>query len=193
MDHIKFISRLFLFAGLGLVMYSCNHDRNHPGWVYAPDMMYSEPYDAYTPNPVFKNGVTMQPPVEGTIPRGSIFPYPYSRTFDEQVRAGKELINPVEISEEIIIEGKEQYEIFCAICHGETGMGDGHLYTSDLIPVKPTSLVDAYVQDKPDGEIYHVITLGSVSGLMGPHGPQIKPEDRWKIIHYVKHELPKSK
>ena len=64
--------------------------------------------------------------------------------------------------------------------------GDGHLYTSKLFPAKPTSLVEAYVQNKPDGEIYYVITAGSISGLMGPHGSQIQPDDRWKIINYLR-------
>jgi len=42
------------------------------------------------------------------------------------------------------------------------------------------------VQNKPDGEIYHVITMGSLSGLMGPHGSQIRPDKRWMIINYVR-------
>jgi hypothetical protein len=71
-------------------------------------------------------------------------------------------------------------------CHGEKGKGDGHLYTSGLFTAKPTSLIEAYVQNKPDGEIYYVITKGSISGLMGPHGYMITPDDRWKIIHYLR-------
>jgi hypothetical protein len=50
----------------------------------------------------------------------------------------------------------------------------------------PRALNDDYVQSKPDGEIYHVISLGSASGLMGPHAAQIRPENRWKIIHYIR-------
>ncbi|MCF8233659.1 MAG: cytochrome c [Bacteroidales bacterium] len=187
----RYIFNLLAAAGLLIMITSCDHDRNHPGWVYMPDMMYSVPYDAYSPNPVFSDSITMQPPVKGTIARGRK-PYPFERTFQGQQQAGKELENQLEVSEDILREGKRQYDIFCAICHGEQGKGEGHLYTSKLFPAKPTSLVDDYVQNKPDGEIYHVITLGSLSGLMGAHGPQIKPEDRWKIVHYVKHELGKS-
>lgn len=176
-------------AGIILLVSSCNHNRNHPGWVYMPDMMYSEPYDAYTENPVFNDNLTMQKPVEGSIARGTM-PYPYPVTADGQAKAGNELLNPLEASETVIAKGKMQYDIFCANCHGLEGRGDGHLYSSKLFTAKPTSLVDDYVQSKPDGEIYHVITEGSVSGLMGAHGPQIKPENRWKIIHYIKNELP---
>lgn len=188
----KILRKTFIYTGIPIVMVmisSCNHNRKHPGWVYMPDMMYSEAYDAYTENPVFRDSLTMQSPVDGAIARGTT-PYPYPGTADGQALAGSELVNPLEVSEEILTNGKVQYNIFCANCHGLEGKGEGHLYTSGLFTAKPTSLVDDYVQSKPDGEIYHVITKGSISGLMGAHGPMIKPENRWKIIHYIKNELP---
>jgi hypothetical protein len=50
----------------------------------------------------------------------------------------------------------------------------------------PSNLITDPVKSKPDGEYYHVITLGTLSGLMGAHGSQISPENRWKIIDYVR-------
>lgn len=178
-------SSLILTMGF-LLLVSCNHDRNNPGYAYMPDMYYSEPYDPYTPNPVLEDSVTMIPPPEGTIPRG-YEPYPYKkRSYPDQIRAGEELVNPVPATEASLAEGKEQYAIYCADCHGTAGKGDGFLYTSKKFTAKPTSLVESYVQGKPDGEIFHVITMGSLSGLMGPHGSQITPGNRWKIINYVR-------
>jgi mono/diheme cytochrome c family protein len=171
-----------------LVLAGCNHHRNDPGYAYMAelDMYYSVPYDAYTPNPVFSDSLTMQVPPEGTIPRGKM-PYPYKpKSMDEQILAGQELVNPVEPTAEAIAEGREQYQIFCAICHGDEGDGKGFLYTSKRFTAVPRALNDDYVRSKPDGEVYHVITMGTVSGLMGPHGGQIRPEDRWKIIHYMR-------
>jgi mono/diheme cytochrome c family protein len=169
-----------------LLLGACSHDRNHPGYAYMPDMYYSEPYDAYSENPVFADSITMQAPPEGSIPVGYT-PYPYkAKSFDDQVRAGQELVNPVEANDESLATGKEQYMIYCSLCHGVLGKGDGHLYTSKKFPVKPTTLVEDYVQLKPDGELYHIITMGSISGLMGAHGAQISPENRWKIINYVR-------
>lgn len=175
------------FAFIALVLLSaCNKDKNHPGYDYFPDMFYSPAYDAYSVNPNFSDSMTMRMPVEGTVARGYT-PYPYKpKSFVDQQAAGNELINPVELNDQVLVEGKRQYDIYCMVCHGEFGQGDGNLYTSGLFVAKPTSLVEDYVQSKPDGEIYHVITLGSLSGLMGPHGGQIKPENRWKIIHYVR-------
>ena len=171
---------------------SCNHDRNHPGWAYMPDMYYSEATDAYSENAVFRDSVANQLPVTGTIARGHM-PYPYrQKNYPDQILAGKELMNPIPVNEETLNRGKKQYEIYCESCHGVAGDGNGHLYTSKLYPMKPTTLIEKYVQSKPDGEIYHVITMGSLSGLMGAHGSQIKPEDRWKIINYVRTELVKK-
>jgi mono/diheme cytochrome c family protein len=169
------------------VMMSCNHKRNHPGYAYMPDMYYSEPYDAYTANPLFKDSLTMQVPVKGTIARGHYPAYPYKpKSADDQKRAGLELINPVPVSTEALAKGKEQYAIFCVSCHGEKGDGNGYLFASKRFPAQPTSLIGELVKNKPDGELYHVITLGTLSGLMGAHGSQISPENRWKIIQYVR-------
>ena len=182
------IIQLILILTVTLLAVSCKHDRNHPGYAYMGefDMYYSEPYDAFTENPVLEDSVTMQVPVEGTVPRGFL-PYQYAPgSIDEQIRAGKELVNPLDTTEANLAEGKRQYEIFCMLCHGETGDGQGHLYTSGKYTAMPTSLVDNYVQDKPDGEIYHVIAVGSVSGLMGAYGAQVTPENRWKIVQYVR-------
>jgi len=152
-----------------------------------PDMYYSEAYEAYTDNPVFGDSLTMQVPVKGTIARGQQAAYTYkAKSYEDQLRAGVELLNPLPVNKEIIAKGKEQYEIFCTSCHGARGDGKGFLFTSKRFPAQPTSLISDLVKNKPDGEMYHVITLGTLSGLMGAHGSQIKPENRWKIIHYVR-------
>jgi mono/diheme cytochrome c family protein len=135
--------------------------------------------------------MTNQMPAEGSVPRGYM-PYPYKpKNADDQKLAGEEMKNPVPVNEETIAHGKEQYSVYCISCHGEMGDGNGYLYTSKLFTAKPTTLIEPYVLDKKDGEIYHVITMGSLSGLMGAHGSQIKAEDRWKIINYIRTDLAK--
>jgi mono/diheme cytochrome c family protein len=188
---MKYI-RLFLFILIPLLMMACNRGKNNPGYDYmgSHDMYYTKFYKAYSPNPILADSMTNQPGVDGAIARGKMpFAYPGATLAERAVnqnKASMELMNPVEVSDEVLARGKEHYDIFCSSCHGITGKGDGHLYTSKLFPAKPTSLVEAYVKGKPDGEIYYVITHGSISGLMGPHGSQIQPDDRWSIIHYVR-------
>ena len=190
--HMKY-SRYFALIVLFLVVLtSCNKDKNNPGYDYmgSYDMYYTKYYKAYSPNPVFKDSITNQLPVDGTVSRGHMpFPYATKSIGDRAVNqslAGIQLSNPVEPNDESIAKGKKLFNIFCKVCHGETGAGDGHLYTSGLFPAKPTSLIESYVQNKPDGEIYYVITAGSISGLMGPHGTQVTPDERWMIINYLR-------
>jgi len=185
--NIKALQGIFLLI-LFTVTIGCKRDNNYPGHAYFNDMAYSQAFETYSSSPIFSDSIVMMLPVEGTVPRGEI-PYQYTKTFDDQQKAGAELINPAELNKENLQRGKVQYDIFCAMCHGERGNGDGHLYTNKLFPVQPTSLTGDYVQNKPDGEIYHVITLGSLSGLMGAHGSLIKPGDRWKIVSYLRNEF----
>ena len=188
---MKFI-RLFSLLIIPLMLLACDRSKNNPGYDYMGDhdMYYTKFYKAYTPNPVFKDSITNQLPVDGAIARGNIpFPFPGATIAERaanQAKAGLEVMNPLEVNEEVLANGKAHYEIFCLSCHGKSGKGDGHLFSSGLFPAKPTSLVEPYVQSKPDGEIFYVITYGSISGLMGPHGTQLQPEDRWSVINYVR-------
>jgi len=185
------LKQTFLILILVLALSSCNKDKTHPGYAYMPDMYYSEAYNANSENPVFRDKMTNQMPVPGTIARGHM-PYPFQpKNHADQVAAGNTLVNPIAIDSITLEEGRAQYEIFCISCHGDIGDGNGHLYTSKLFMAKPTSLIEPYVLDKQDGELFHIITVGSLSGLMGAHGSQIKPEDRWKIINYFRTELAK--
>ena len=174
---IKLFILVILFSG------ACDRNRNHPGWDYFPDMFYSTAYESNTANPNFKDGMTMRTPAEGSIPQDYI-PFDYSITPEDRARAGNELDNPLSTSSETIERGREIYTSFCSGCHGIKGSGDGWLYTSKLYPVIPRSLVNENAGNLKDGEIFHTITLGF--GSMGPHGSQVRTDDRWKVILYIR-------
>ena len=173
-----------LFLGfLILNLYACNRDRNNPGWDYFPDMFYSTAYETNSKNPNFEDGMTMRVPAPGTVPLG-FTPFEYTNDPESRIMAGKELINPVIATPEVLLRGKSVYTTFCVGCHGVSGEGDGHLFTSGLYPLKPLSLSSTSAVKLKDGEIYHTVTLGIRS--MGAHGSQIRPEDRWMLINYIR-------
>ena len=62
-----------------------------------------------------------------------------------------------------------------------TGQGDGYIVPK--FPRPPTLQSDK-VRNWPDGNIYHVITMGQ--NLMPSYASQILPADRWAVIHYVR-------
>lgn len=77
--------------------------------------------------------------------------------------------------------------MFCIYCHGELGNGQGYLVTSGRYPYKAGDLLSEKMKNAPDGEIYHVISVGW--GIMGAHASQINQEDRWRIAAYIKNTL----
>jgi len=162
---------------------SCDRSNNHPGYDYFPDMFYSKAYETYSANPDFSDGKTLREPVEGTIPLG-IIPYPYTKTDEDRLLAGKELTNPYSADSANLSRGAGAYSIFCVICHGELADENGLLYKTGLYSFRPASLVNEKMERVPDGEIYHVISVGQ--GIMQEHGSIIRPEDRWKIVLYVR-------
>lgn len=169
-----------------LALISCDYDRRTTGWDYAGDMINSQAYETYAPNPVFADGKTMQPPVKGTIPRG-FMPYIYQKTDEDRALAAQTLENPLEIAPENLEQGKVAYQVYCAICHGDKGDGQGKLFVSKKYNYPPASLISEKMRANQEADIYHVITVGW--GIMGEHGSMISPDDRWKIAMYVKQVL----
>jgi mono/diheme cytochrome c family protein len=175
--------KAILMLLFSVILSGCNRNRNNPGWDFFPDMFYSTAYETFTKNPNFKDSMTMRVPVPGTVPIG-FTPFEYTIDKESRVRAGNELLNPVLPEADVLLQGKKIYNVFCVGCHGIVGEGDGHLYTSKLYPVKPRSLVSEEAVKLKDGEIFHSVTLGF--GSMGAHGSQIRPDDRWKLILYIR-------
>ena len=161
---------------------SCDRDKNNPGYDYMPDMAYSKAYETYAPNPNFKDGKTLQTPVEGTISREGEY-YPYKKT-DADMKKAASLKNPIVPNDENLARGGVVYNNICLQCHGEKADGNGHLYKSGKYPMHPANLINPKIINLSDGEMFHTITVGF--GVMPAHGIIVRPDDRWKIILYIR-------
>jgi mono/diheme cytochrome c family protein len=167
---------LALVAALAAV--ACDHKRQ-PAFEYMPDMAHSVPYDSFAPNPITRDGKTLQAPVAGTVPRGFL-PLHYLPTPEDAERAGRELHDPVELVAADAARGRALYSTFCFVCHGPRGRADG-----PLVPRigTPPSYSSERVRGLPAGQLYHVITYGS--GRMPSYAAQVPPDDRWLIVRHV--------
>lgn len=163
------------------VLFACSNEQD-PGLEYAPDMYHSIPLDPYSQikeNKFNPGGMNMREPAKGTVARGKEG-YNLYLSVDTAEVAGVELSNPLAASNSNLAEGKVLYTRFCAPCHGEQGDGQG------LVGIKfkgVPSYSAGRVAELPAGHIYHVITNGR--GRMMPHGSQVDPTERWKIVMYV--------
>ncbi|MCS7206028.1 MAG: cytochrome c [Leptospiraceae bacterium] len=125
-------------------------------------------------------GSTMRVPPEGTVPR-NYMPYLYDpNDFDTPA---KELKNPLKPTKQVLERGQKQYNVYCAVCHGATGLGDGPL-SPRLANIPALAGDKSNVLDWEDGRFYHIITVGRAR--MKAYAAQILPEDRWAIIHYIR-------
>jgi mono/diheme cytochrome c family protein len=89
---------------------------------------------------------------------------------------------PFTIDEAAVNRGQERFNIYCSVCHGRTGEGNGPVVLRGYR--KPPSLHEARLQNAPAGYIFDVITNGF--GAMPDYSAQVSPEDRWKIIAYIR-------
>lgn len=161
------------------LMSGCGASGDHRAMEYMPDMARDPAYKAFAPNSVMRDGLTLQQPVAGTIPRGySVFHYGPGE--EEAARAGRELQNPYRATARTLDEGKALFETYCAVCHGAQGAGDGPI--SGKIPPPPSYLSDRLAAF-PQGRIFHVITMGA--GKMPFYAAQLTADERWKIVTYV--------
>ena len=100
---------------------------------------------------------------------------------------GKELarLNPSPLDslnqEANLAVGKELYTIYCAICHGDKGDGQGNLVKREKILGVP-SYADV-ARNITVGTSYHAIYYGLNS--MGSYAGQLDTEERWKVSEYV--------
>ena len=179
----KFKSYIFLiFVLLFLfVLYKLLYrDLSRPNVEFIPEMVHSTAYDAYSPNPNFPDGKTLQTPAEGTIARG--FLPEYSEAPLTEKNAGEVLTNPLKPDKSVLSRGETVYRNFCILCHGETGMGDGSVTKKGFPP--PPSLKTDKVRQMPDGRIYFIISNGR--GNMASYRSQISRADIWRSILFVR-------
>lgn len=119
---------------------------------------------------------------------------------------------PFEIKPDDLKRGMERYTIYCAVCHGPLGNGQGKIWergyltptsfhtnrvSAEEVEVQhPADLPLGYsrgfglwgikipLREVPVGYYYEVITKGYAG--MPSYSAQIPPADRWRIIAYIK-------
>jgi mono/diheme cytochrome c family protein len=119
---------------------------------------------------------------------------------------------PFEITSDDLARGQDRFTIYCAVCHGPLGNGQGKIWERGYL--NPTSFhteivgareapvahapktplgfsrgyamwdVEIPMRDVPVGYIFEVITKGF--GGMPSYSAQIPPADRWRIAAYVR-------
>lgn len=177
---MKSLIKLGIAFVLVLLVASCA-DKENPNYQYMPNMYEPVGYEAYQKVEWLPNGSVAMIPAENTVPRGYL-PYAIENTIEGRELA-RLVTSPLDSlnSETNLVKGKELFDIYCAICHGNKGDGQGNLVKREKILGVP-SYADA-ARDINVGSVNHVIYYGLNS--MGSHASQLNPNERWQVAEYV--------
>lgn len=145
---------------------------------YMPDMYESVAYDANGAKSV-NNAPVNRLPVAGTVSRSGKVGFEYPNTSEGYDLAKLELKSPIKVDEANMENGKKMYGIYCAVCHGDKGDGNGILSQRD----KFNGIPNYKDRDITEGSIYYVIMHGR--NLMGSHAAQLTQKERWQVVQYV--------
>lgn len=150
-----------------------------PNYQFMPNMYESAGYETYG-EAAFPNGVEAQLPAQGSIPRGFV-PFDIENTTEGYELAKATLTSALDASEVDLVRGKELYDIYCGICHGNKGNGQGNLVKREKILGIPS--YDDAGRAINAGSIYHTIYYGK--NAMGSYANQLNEEERWQVVSYV--------
>lgn len=166
-----------------------------PVWVF-PDMDIQARYEPQGKNEFFPNTMDDRPMVPGAVMRGYGFEEKevFSADYQWDVAKNPSMYSgmksdgswyvgfPIDVTPEVMATGQKKYEIYCQVCHGETGDGNG--ITKQYGMAATPTYHDARLRGMSEGEIFNTITHGK--NLMGAYGMKLRPEERWAVIAYIR-------
>ena len=153
------------------------------------DMANQPQFDPYEKTTFFADGSSARPLVEGTVasPRvegtlAQIGSGP-NELFDSGREGGQFSDNfPMPLTPELMARGRERFDIYCSMCHGRVGEGDGMIVARGY--KKPPTYHSDALRSRKNGYIFDVISNGF--GVMPAYRTMIPAADRWAIVAYVR-------
>ncbi len=169
------------------------------------DMQDQPRYKAFKKSNFFADDKAMRELPEGTVPRGFLredklyytgktdaqTPAPATTATPATDAKGNTLVTdfsglvsefPVPVTKELIDRGEQRYKVFCIVCHGPVGNGDGMIVKRGF--GAPPTYNDDRLRNAPVGHFFDVITNGQ--GKMNSYASQVPVADRWAIVAYIR-------
>ena len=196
---------LIILAVVGIGFAGLRGDKmSHTPIEWFNDMAHQPKYEPQHRSGFFNDSRAARLPIPGTVPIGFNLPGRYFQTEGNNLVDGSggfanqpDYYNTGRIGDvygdgipdalaargsALITRGQQRYNIYCTVCHGAAGQGNGVIKSFGLVTIRP--LLDDLLRAQPDGQIFNTITHGK--NTMGAYGPVIAVEDRWAIVAYVR-------
>ena len=98
------------------------------------------------------------------------------------VAASRRLQSPLPPLAKNIDAGRKLYSVYCSVCHGPRGRGDGPV--AFMLRTPPADLTSHRVAVMKDGSIYG--TIGDGTQIMPSYGDTLLPDERWRIVLFIR-------
>jgi mono/diheme cytochrome c family protein len=175
------------------------------------DMQDQPKYEVYEKSSFFKDGLASRPFPAGTVARG-LLREDRALYAGKKESAGQAAVSggqnqggasntsgganantqatypddvdtfPLPVTPEMVARGQERFNIYCSVCHGAVGYGDGMVVRRGYR--RPPSFHEDRLRQAPVGHFFDVMTNGW--GAMPSYAPQISVQDRWAIVAYIR-------
>jgi mono/diheme cytochrome c family protein len=145
------------------------------------DMHVQPKQNPLSPSDFYPDKRSARPLVEGTVARGQLHEDTYFYTGKIGDNPGD--VMPFPVTKEVLERGRERYNIYCAPCHSRVGDGNGFIPSRGFTRMPPSYHIPR-LQKAPLGYFFDVMTNGF--GIMPDYASQVSPEDRWKIVAYIR-------
>ena len=148
-----------------------------------PDMDRQAKYKAQAASPFFADGRADRPLPAGVVARGDLREDTHLHTgknADGTFAAGYP--EGVTLDAQFLARGADRYAIYCTVCHG--AIGDGNGITKQYGMGATPSYHDDRLRKVAEGELFNVITNGK--GNMLSYADKLAAEDRWAVVAYVR-------
>ena len=89
---------------------------------------------------------------------------------------------PVPVTKELVDRGQDRYNIYCIVCHGPVGSGDGMIVRRGF--PQPPTYHDDRLRNAPVGHFFDVMTNGW--GKMNSYSDKLSAADRWAVVAYIR-------
>ena len=162
--------RLLLVASAALLLAGCRQG-----------LYNQQKLKPFRPSALWENGSSARPHPAGTVARGSLGE---DRAYAAGVGSDGKFVTqlPMTLSKELLLRGRERYDIFCSPCHGRTGDGVGMIVQRGF--KRPPSFHVDRLKNERIGYFFDVMTNGF--GQMSGYSAQVPVADRWAVAAYVR-------
>lgn len=147
-----------------------------------PDMDRQPKLRPQAQSPLFPDGRSSRPPVEGTIARQAAWDDSPENTGRDRGTTNDVVVLPVPVTSSLLERGQERFGIHCQPCHGP--LGDGRGITSRYGMIPAANFHDPRLVRMADGEWFRVITEGR--NQMAAYASQVPAPDRWAIVAFLR-------